>query len=323
MRWFFPIVFALFLFGCLQPETKYVCPDGRVIENPQACIASEQPAPKAIEEAATTPVPEPVFVAPPKPSIAPPSSENLAALERGILEEINRAREKEKLSPLLWNERAASAARKYMKTLAEQERFAHTGAEGEDVHDRLIAEGLFHFVVNENLAQFPYQGQMPNASSVVNGWLKSPGHRSNIIDADKIYDHAGVGAFCTTDYCNFAYSAVALGRSSEVDLDNNVMTFVYLNDPGYGFGRTVRMRLQVEDSNYPLDVYLVPDSSSFDTAKTIGAKEFEMRRFEYFKNFESTKKVDYVLNASVGTGVIIINMGTGSALFELKTSIVD
>lgn len=311
---------SLVLLGCVT-EYKYVCPDQRVVDQPDACFpkngasATPPPGPEIL--------PEPTLSANGKPELQPPSSEKLAKLEKDILEEINVVRAVEGLKALAWNERAASAARKYAKELVEQERFAHTGAEGSNIHDRLRAEGLFEFVANENLAQLSFDGDLPKSSQVVNGWLKSPGHRSNILDVDGLYSHAGLGAYCAKEVCVFAYTAVGLKRSNTYTLGKNFYSFVYLNDPGYGFGETVPMRVTLSNATGSVDAYVLPNSQAFDQAKQLPADQFQQRAFPYIQAFEARKTFSATVNASVGMGVMVINTADNGNEFTMEIELVD
>lgn len=309
------------LAGCVT-QTQYVCPDQRVVDDPSQCFPTS-PASATPSPSGPIILPEPTLSANAKPEIQPPSSEALAKLEKDVLEEINVVRAVERMKALQWNERAASAARKYAQELVEQERFAHTGSEGSNIHDRLRAEGLFEFVANENLAQLSFNGTLSDSSKVVNGWLKSPGHRSNILDVDGLYSHAGVGAYCGKEVCVFAYTAVGLRRSNPYALGKNFYSFVYLNDPGYGFGQTVPVRVTLSNTSGSLDAYVLPDSKAFDQAKQLAADAFERRAFAYIQAFESKESFSTTLNASVGMGLMVINTASGETQFQLDIELVD
>ena len=67
--------------------------------------------------------------------------------------------------------------------------FEHTAADGRTVGDRLRALGYqrgFNASAGENIAYGP-----ESAEEVVAGWLASPGHCANIMDAR--FQHIGVG----------------------------------------------------------------------------------------------------------------------------------
>jgi len=310
---------AFLLAGCLQTQYKYVCADGRVLDDPQACLQVDGNASNVGPSGSA--LPQPTLPPQASASITPPSSGELGLLELAVLDRINAARGDNDLPALEWSERAASAARKYAQQLVESGRFAHTGQNGTNVHDRLNAEGLVHFIANENLAQVSFNGTVPEAGQVVDGWMASPGHRSNIIDVDKLYSHAGVGVYCGSDACVFVYSAVSLKRSASYSLERNFYSFVYVNDPGYGFSQTVPVRLTLSDVSGQLDAFVLPNSSAFEQAKALPPSDFAARRFAYLNAFESTSGFSEFVNASVGTGLMFVNAGEGPAKFTLTTEL--
>ena len=313
--WVLVVVFALVLSGCIQTQYKYVCADGRIFDVPEACLSDANGS--GVSRGGGLLVPQatlPPFL---KPPITPPSSGELGFLELAVLDRVNAVRAENGLAALEWSERAASAARKYAQELVESGRFAHTGSQGSNVHDRLDAEGLVHFIANENLAQMSFNGTVPTAQTAVDGWMSSPGHRSNIIDVDKLYSHAGVGVHCGDEVCVFAYSAVSLRRTASYALDRNFYSFVYVNDPGFGFDQTVPVFLTLSDVTGELDVFVLPNSSVFEHAKSLPPSEFKARNFAYVKAFEGTQGFSESVNASVGTGVMFVNSGGETARFTL------
>ena len=64
--------------------------------------------------------------------------------------------------------------------------FAHENPDGQQVWDRAVAVGYAYRKVAENIAA----GQR-SAEEVVLGWMHSPGHRANILDAE--LSQIGVG----------------------------------------------------------------------------------------------------------------------------------
>ncbi len=328
MSRFFVFVFfavSLLLLGCVgQTQYKYVCPDGRTVGSPQECSAASAASASASKQGEPIVlVPEPTLGATAAPSITPPSSVELEGLEKQILEDINVARQLHGLEPLVWNERAASAARKYSKALVVEQRFAHVGSDSSNIHDRLNAEGLVHFISNENLAQVSFNGTLPESNTVVDGWLKSPGHRSNIIDEDRLYSHAGVGVYCGSEVCVAAYTAVSLRRSAPYSLDRNFYSFVYMNDPGYDFGRTVPMRIAVANVSGLIDAYVLLDYKTFEALKEMDSAGVAARRFPRVKAFESTQGFSDGFNASVGMGLMVMNKAEGVSRFVVVIELLN
>lgn len=69
-------------------------------------------------------------------------------------------------------------AQKYAAQLARRGTLSHEGADGSNVAQRTRAQGYDHRLVGENLAFGP-----ATAREVVDGWLASPGHCENIMNA--------------------------------------------------------------------------------------------------------------------------------------------
>ncbi|CUI07151.1 CAP domain-containing protein [Massilia antarctica] len=135
-----------------------------------------------------------VFAQPAPPSAAsrlPPPRE---AGQR-ILEAVNRARASarncgtqafEAAPPLAWNEELASTALGHSGDMARQHYFSHTGKDGRMVDQRALEAGYRWRRIGENIAV----GQ-DSADDVVAGWLGSPGHCANVMDAQ--YTDMGAG----------------------------------------------------------------------------------------------------------------------------------
>jgi uncharacterized protein YkwD len=111
-------------------------------------------------------------------------------IEEEIFRIVNRTRHSKGLSPLHESPRLRSLARRHSQDMATRDFFAHIDPEGHDVLERLRAEGLEDFTaVGENIFT-GQKGEVP-ALLVVQTWLKSPGHRKNLLDPR--YTLGGVG----------------------------------------------------------------------------------------------------------------------------------
>lgn len=122
------------------------------------------------------------------------------------------------ISPLIWDDRLARLAVSYSARMVEQNFFSHTDPDGHDQSDRAKTAGYItikkiageeRIGVSENIAYMgtgdvigygyvdptdPYS----IASAIVNGWMNSPGHRSNILDP--LSNRTGVGASFNGSY---------------------------------------------------------------------------------------------------------------------------
>ena len=119
---------------------------------------------------------------------------NSKIVERSIVHYTNKERGKRKLKKLKGHDALIHAARKHSNWMAQTKKFSHTGENGSSPSDRARAQGYPNEFVGENL--FLLSGGK-NASSwklgksAVSGWMKSDGHKANILNSD--YHSLGVG----------------------------------------------------------------------------------------------------------------------------------
>jgi len=90
--------------------------------------------------------------------------------------------------PLAMNAALRCAARVHSKDMLERNFFAHDNPDGEDPFVRMQQAGYEYFTAGENIAA----GQ-PTPAAVMQSWMSSPGHCSNIMNPD--FTELGVGAF--------------------------------------------------------------------------------------------------------------------------------
>ncbi len=78
---------------------------------------------------------------------------------------------------LKWNQSLARAAQKHADDMARRNFFDHENPDGEDAARRIEHENYRWRTVGENIAKGPR-----STAEVVEGWLNSPGHCSNIMN---------------------------------------------------------------------------------------------------------------------------------------------
>ncbi|MBO0947810.1 CAP domain-containing protein [Fibrella sp. HMF5405] len=124
------------------------------------------------------------------------------ALQQEILTYLNAARSKSCLCgsttyapapALALNTKLNTASDKFALDLATYNYFSHTGRDGSQPWDRMTREGYIWRTAGENIA-----AGYSTARTVVDGWLKSPGHCANIMNPS--FKEVGVG---------YAYSATS------------------------------------------------------------------------------------------------------------------
>ena len=95
-----------------------------------------------------------------------------------VVDRTNAERARHGLRALTVDQRLAAAAQAHSADMVRRGFFAHESPDGRQVWDRAVAAGYAYRKVAENIAA----GQR-TAEEVVRGWMDSPGHRANILDA--------------------------------------------------------------------------------------------------------------------------------------------
>ncbi|HEY0426429.1 MAG TPA: CAP domain-containing protein [Pyrinomonadaceae bacterium] len=109
--------------------------------------------------------------------------------ENEIFTLVNQERRKKRLGNLSWDDRLARVARKYSQQMAKGNFFGHFDKNGNGVEERAEADKIKWKKIGENL--FFCQGIDDFDAAAVIGWMKSPGHRENILDKD--WTTTGIG----------------------------------------------------------------------------------------------------------------------------------
>ena len=110
-------------------------------------------------------------------------------LEDAMVHAVNDVRRERKLPPVTPDPLLSQIARRHSCDMAERGFFQHTTPDGASMADRLSQHGVRYLAAAENLARI--DGRDP-VSRAVAGWLKSPGHRQNMLSPR--FTTTGVGA---------------------------------------------------------------------------------------------------------------------------------
>lgn len=117
-----------------------------------------------------------------------PVEEAASPMEASIVAEINRERRAAGLAPLSVEDRLTRAARLHAANMASRNELAHTltGATTSTLVSRVRDVGYAYRFIAENIAYGPVA-----VEPLVQGWMGSPGHSANILNA--AYTETGVG----------------------------------------------------------------------------------------------------------------------------------
>lgn len=104
----------------------------------------------------------------------PPNSKSM---EREVLALVNSTRKSRRLRSLTINSALTSAAKNHSLDQARRRKMSHRGGDGSDVAKRIRKQGYNYRYAGENVAY----GQR-TAEQVFSSWMRSRGHRKNILD---------------------------------------------------------------------------------------------------------------------------------------------
>ena len=100
-----------------------------------------------------------------------------SAEEQFFFDAVNRERIARQLPPLKWNSALAEAARRHALRMAKQLNLSHQLPGEPPLAQRAGQAGARFSEIGENIAVGPW------VESIHTGWMHSPGHRANILDA--------------------------------------------------------------------------------------------------------------------------------------------
>ncbi|MBE1554742.1 CAP domain-containing protein [Sporosarcina limicola] len=171
-------------------ETVQAAPT-KPAEQPKPSVPVTKAKAKPVAPVVTTPTQPTAPVAPqPKPTTpvatAPTQDASVSAIEKAVLDLTNVERQKAGLAPLQTDSKLMNSARQKSADMASKNYFSHTSPTYGSPFDQMKTNGITYRSAAENIAM----GQR-TAEEVVKGWMESPGHRQNILEAS--YTHIGIG----------------------------------------------------------------------------------------------------------------------------------
>ena len=114
-------------------------------------------------------------------------------IEKEVIRLTNAERTKRGLRRLSSNSKLHRAAKKHSKYMMRHRYLGHSGPNGNKPFDRAQSEGYAWYGVGENAFHYPHSRKRSDrrtAQLLVKGWMKSPGHRENILRRE--YSDIGV-----------------------------------------------------------------------------------------------------------------------------------
>jgi uncharacterized protein YkwD len=121
-----------------------------------------------------------------------PAPGNLADVRAAVLCLHNHERSARGLAPLREHARLRRAARRHSADMVGGGFFSHDAPGGSDMSDRVLATGYgrgANWSIGENIGYAT--GKLATAAEVHRAWMRSPGHRSNILRRE--FREIGIG----------------------------------------------------------------------------------------------------------------------------------
>jgi uncharacterized protein YkwD len=143
-----------------------------------------------------------------------PDAGNVAAVRTAVLCLHNRERNERGLAPLKEHARLRQAAEGHSADMVAGRYFSHDAPDGDDMVDRILrtgyARGAAGWSLGENIAYGT--GELATAAQIHRAWMRSPGHKANILRRQfreigigiaigaPVDAHGQVGATYTADF---------------------------------------------------------------------------------------------------------------------------
>jgi uncharacterized protein YkwD len=111
-----------------------------------------------------------------------PDAANVAAVRAAVLCLHNRERSARGLAPLKEHAKLREAAEAHSVNMVDGSFFSHDSPGGVDMADRILGTGYAHnqgWSLGENIAWGT--GELATAAEIHRAWMRSPGHKSNIL----------------------------------------------------------------------------------------------------------------------------------------------
>ena len=168
-----------------------------VIPKPQTPQIPTNPAPVPTPAPAPAPVPNPVPTPTPVPPVVEtPAVSGLSSIELEVVRLVNIERQKGGLQPFTASSELSNVARKKSEDMALKNYFSHTSPTYGSPFEMMKSFGIKYNTAGENIAK----GQL-SAQSVVTAWMRSEGHRANIMNPS--FKAIGVGHYQSGNGTNF------------------------------------------------------------------------------------------------------------------------
>ena len=206
-----------------------------------------------------------------------PAQQKIPEAEKPLFDSANRERAARHLPALKWDEALARAARAHAQLMAEQDVLEHRLSGELDLPTRAREAGARFSHITENI------GMAVSADKFHDGWMHSPGHRANILDAES--DSVGIAVveggeelYAVEDFSR-AVIVLSIEEQEKRVSELLVSRGLHLLDPGNDTRKSCELPREYVGSSKPKYIahYETPDISQLP--ETV-EREIQSRRYK-------------------------------------------
>ena len=192
-----------------------------------------------------------------------------ADFESEVIDLVNVERAVQGLHPLSYDPNLTISVRGHSQDMGLNNYFNHYSQDGRSPGDRITAAGYIWNTYGENIAA----GQT-TPQAVVVGWMNSPGHRDNILDANFCDIGVGYAYVASSNYRH--YWTQNFGRKSGVSSCPSIESFVITATSGAGGSITPDGNVSVDQGDSQTFT-ITPNASNINPAGFIWVRRGSRR----------------------------------------------
>ncbi|MFB6191671.1 MAG: hypothetical protein ABEJ64_04545 [Candidatus Nanohaloarchaea archaeon] len=159
---------------------------------------------------------------------------------------------------------------------------------------------IFYTVQNENLhktGELHEISERELAASIIRSWMDSPGHRSTIVDRDRLYSDAGMGIACQGDVCYSTGVAAGMRKTSSNFLEEDYCWWIPAYSEGLGLSFPVNATINIKATD-TLDAALASSDQSYEEC-------IDGDNYDSIKEADNEKDIQFIHRLQPGNGVVI------------------
>jgi uncharacterized protein YkwD len=228
------------------------------------------------------------------------------SLANRVLELVNKERERSGVSPLQLNSQLNQAAQSHSEDMALKDYFSHTGRDGREFDDRILATGYRFSAAAENVAAGQHTPE-----DVLQAWMNSSGHRHNILNSS--YKDIGIGYYSlsndtgTINYNDYWTQKFAAPLQSGVNPTPNSL-FFDIENPTVSNGGTLNIRNgNISDGSGVRDISLI-DLQILQNGTVINPVSNDISGTNIIANPSNNRSGSFTHNLSLAG----LNLGAGN-----------